>query len=299
MSHLLSFLKWLLIAVLVQAGPSFSATMVEDRDLWFFVLVKSSNYSQDAEGELELLNYHFFSELFAKSSGLIKSATLTRMSPSEQTFDHTDRGDAFYYEGGHFKTLAGVDAAHPNGDYRFNIQFHSGAVIDTTMTLAGPGGKTDIPAAIQIYLDQGGLRVRSDRVDPDQALTVSWSPYSNGASDPKGIVDDMIFVVFQDCRGERVFHTGLPFKEKNYLTYKATEVIVPAGRFEAGHDYAMFVEFPHRVDSAVVGGTPAFTSYATATYLDVRTTGDGESECPEKAPPLDTGQTDRMDVEIN
>jgi hypothetical protein len=141
--------------------------------------------------------------------------------------------------------------------------------------------------------------VRPDAVDPGLDLTVSWSSYSNGAPDPKGIVDDMIFVVFQDCTGKRVFHTGLPFKEPSYMTYRTTEVAVPRDRFESGHPYAMFVEFPHRVDSVVIDGTPGFASYATATYLDVRTTGTSVSQCPEKAPPLDTGQTDRMDVELN
>ena len=83
------------------------------------------------------------------------------------------------------------------------------------------------------------------------------------------------------------------------MTYRSKEADVPVGGFEAGHRYAMFVEFPHRVGSVVADGTPGFTSYATATYLDVDTIGTSNSECPEEAPPLDTGQTDRMDVEIN
>ena len=255
------------IAFVGYASACFAQEPADETDLWFFVLVKSSNYSQNTAGKLSLLNYHFFSELFAKQPGLIKSATLKRKMGEERSFDYVDRGDAFYYEGGHYKSLAGVDAAHPNGAYHFSITLSSGSVLDTSMTLAGPEGKTDIPAPIHIYFHQNGKLVRPDTVDPGLALMVSWSPYSNGASDPKGIVDDMIFVVFQDCKGERVFHTGLPFKEQNYMTYRAAEVSVPAGRFESGHPYAMFVEFPHRVDSVVIGGTPGFTSYATATYL--------------------------------
>ena len=62
----------------------------------------------------------------------------------------------------------------------------------------------------------------------------------------------------------------------------------------------MFVEFPHVVDSKVVNGVPGFTSYATATYTDINTVGEIDpSSCPDELPPLDTGQTDRMDVEIN
>lgn len=289
----------LIAALLLQGNISVAAENASESDLWFFVLVKSSNYSQSQDGELTLLNYHFFSELFGKEPGLIKSATLQRSGTQDEPYTYVDRGESFYYEGGHYKTVEGVDAAHPNGNYHFNITLSSGNTLAASLDLSGPEGKTDIPAPIQIYLHQQGALVQPAHVDPQRDLRVSWSPYSNGSSDPNGIVDDMIFIVFQNCRGERIFHTGLPFKESNYMTYASTEAIVPAGRFEAGHSYAMFVEFPHRVDSVLVGSTPGFTSYATATYMDIDTTGQSKSECPDAAMPLDTGQTDRMDVEIH
>ena len=91
----------------------------EQDELWFFVLVKSNNHSQSMDGELKLLNYHFFSELFGKEQGKIKSASLTRLDKDEAIFEYEDRGEAFYYEGGHFNTLEAVDSAHPNTDYRF------------------------------------------------------------------------------------------------------------------------------------------------------------------------------------
>lgn len=82
------------------------------------------------------------------------------------------------------------------------------------------------------------------------------------------------------------------------MTYTAREVVVPPGRFRPGETYSMFVEFPHVVESIMVKGVPGFTSYATATYTDITTTGTSADECPDDIPPLDTGQTDRMDVEI-
>ena len=49
------------------------------------------------------------------------------------------------------------------------------------------------------------------------------------------------------------------------------------------------------VDSRVVDGVPGFTSYATATYIDIRTLGEqSDQSCPDAPPPMDTGQTDRM-----
>jgi hypothetical protein len=275
------------------------ASSAED-DLWFFVLVKSNNYSQSQEGKLTLLNYHFFSELFGREEGKIKSATLTRVGSAEEAKVYEDRDDTFYYEGGHFNNVEALDEKHPNGDYHFRIELASGEKIDTDLSLRGPQGKTDIPAPIKIYFFQDNKEVKPYAVDPNKPTTVKWSPYSNGQADPNGIVDDMIFVVFQDCQGERVFHTGLPFKESRYMKYDVNETTVPMSRFKPGQTYSMFVEFPHVVDSKIVNGIPAFTSYATATYLDIHTTGESdENSCPDKMPPLDTGQTDRMDVEIN
>ena len=269
-------------------------------DLWFFVLVKSNNFSQSQDGKLTLLNYHFFSELFGKQMGKIKSATLTRVGKNGESFNYEDRSETFYYEGGHYNTVESLDNAHPNGEYRFQIVLASGDQIETTLSLKGPDGLTDIPAPIQISFYQDGMKVKQKTVNPDLPLQVKWSPYSNGRADANGIVDDMIFVVFQNCQGERVFHTGLPFKEAEYTKYNITEINVPAGRFKPGQTYSMFVEFPHVVDSKVVNGVPGFTSYATATYTDINTVGKIDpNSCPDEIPPLDTGQTDRMDVEIN
>jgi hypothetical protein len=266
-------------------------------DLWFFVLVKSSNYSQDKDKQLSLLNYHFFSELFGKKPGAIQSASLQRLG-DEKVYRYTDRGNTFYYEGGHFKSVDAVDQAHPNGEYRFNIELSSGEKIEKSLRLSGDQGETDIPQPITISLYQNELEQPTDAIDSGQDLAVRWSKYSNGRDDVNGVVNDMIFVVFQNCFGKRVFHTGLPFKNEDYLTHAAKEVIVPSGVLEAGQPYSMFVEFPHVVDSVMAGATPGFTSYATATYLDIETKGEGPNQCPEKIPPLDTGQTDRMDVEI-
>ncbi|HLF32218.1 MAG TPA: VOC family protein, partial [Xanthomonadales bacterium] len=129
-------------------------------------------------------------------------------------------------------------------------------------------------------------------------LDIRWSDYSNGRDDPRGIVDDMIFVVVADCHGERLYHTGLPFGEEPYMRHGVRQVQVSAGLLRPGEPYSMFVEFPHVVDSVMAGNAPGFTSYATATYLDMKTTGVAVGTCPARQPPMDTGQTDRMQVAI-
>ena len=56
----------------------------QQSDITFFVLVKSSNYSQDSTGQLTLLNYHFFSEIFLTDSGSIERAELTLHNRPEE-----------------------------------------------------------------------------------------------------------------------------------------------------------------------------------------------------------------------
>ncbi len=255
--------------------------------------MKSSNYAQDSLGELTLLNHHFFSEIFLAEGGNLEGATLTLPNRPAEPLEYVNRGSNYYVEGGHFDTLEELDRAYPNGTFAFDIAAPSVRLAGEELRLAGPGGETDLPAPITISLFQEGRAVSPLEIDPQQALVIRWSDYSNGLGDPRGVVDDMIFVVVADCHGQRLYHTGLPFQGE-YLTYETTEVLVDPNTLSPGQPYSMFVEFPHVVDSRVIDGVPGFTSYATATYLDLRTTGaSSDSTCPDAPPPMDTGQTDR------
>jgi hypothetical protein len=274
---------------------SFQAACSEQTDISFFVLVKSSNYSQDSLGQLTLLNYHFFSEIFVQPGGRVDSAGLAPDGAESEPIPYVDRGHNHYLEGGHFDSLEELDAAHPNGGFVFDIAAPTVRLRQVRLNLAGPGNRTDIPAPITISLSQAGVTVSPQAVDPTKDLIIGWSDYSNGAADPRGIVDDMIFVVVADCHGSRLFHTGLPF-EGEYLSYRATDVLVAAGTLDTGQPYSAFVEFPHVVDSRMVRGVPGFASYATATYVDLHTTGSiSDATCPAVPPPMDTGQTDRKE----
>ncbi len=279
----------LAVAAILVAGCS------QQSDISFFVLVKSSNYAQNAEGQLKLLNYHFFSEIFLQPEGSLTSAMLTRADFPHESMEYVSRGDNYYFEGGHFDSEDELDRTHPNGSYVFIITTPTVHLRDLTLLLEGTSGVTDIPQPITVSLWQGDVRVHPLSVDPTKDLVFRWSAYSNGAEDPRGIVDDMIFVVVADCQGERVFHTGLPF-QGDYTTFRTSEMLVASGVLSPGQPYSAFVEFPHVVDSRIERGVPGFTSYATATYLDLRTTGTRADEaCPDVPPPMDSGQTDRMD----
>jgi hypothetical protein len=266
------------------AGPP-----AKPSDVRFFVVVKSSNYSQK-DGALTLLNYHYFSELFpapgAQLEGKLTSPGFDRPKAYEQK-DHT-----LYVEGGHFPTLAALDTAYPNDVYQVSIDSRNIRIADGSVNLRGDRGTTDIPDPIHITLVQDARSVAPAEIVAAKPTTIRWTPFSNGRSDPRGIVDDMIFVVIQDCHGRNVFHTGLPFDGK-YLRYDASEVQVPANLLEPGEPYSMFVEMPHVVDSTRAQGVPGFAAFATATYLDLHTLGTGSAKCPAALPPMDTGQTDR------
>jgi hypothetical protein len=262
----------------------------------FFVLVKSSNYSQSTDGALTLLNYHFFSEIFP-AAGVAVSGNLT--TPGATVAKPYEPHDAtLYVEGGHFKTLSDLDAAYPNGQYRVSLQGSGVNVSGAPLNLSGPQGKTDLPAPIHISVEQDGHSISPDRIVATKPVTLRWSAFSNGRSDPNHIVDDMIFVVLQDCHGQRIFHTGLPF-DGPYMHHDVREVQLDANLLHPGQPYSMFVEMPHVADSIRAGDTPGFASYATATYLDLKTVGDlqavGKSSaaCPASMPAMDTGQTDR------
>jgi len=285
---------WVRIILLVVPLP-LAVGCSQQSDISFFVLVKSSNYAQDPDGQLELLNYHFFSEIFLRPGGSLTSATLIRAGSQSDSMEYVSRGDNYYFEGGHFDSEEQVDRAHPNGRYLFDITTPTVQLRGLELGLEGPGGATDIPKPITVSLWQGDARVDPFSVDPAKDLVVRWSEYSNGIEDPRGMVDDMIFVVIADCQGERIFHTGLPF-EGDYTTFRTTQILVKAGVLRPGQPYSAFVEFPHVVDSKLEKGVPGFSSYATATYLDLGTTGPrADHACPDTPPPMDTGQTDRMD----
>ncbi len=87
----------------------FHAACSDQANVSFFVLVKSSNYSQDSLGQLTLLNYHFSSEIFVLPGGRIDSASLSSDGAESEPIPYVDRGDNYDVEGGHFDSLEELD----------------------------------------------------------------------------------------------------------------------------------------------------------------------------------------------
>lgn len=260
----------------------------------FLVMGKTTNHRQATSGDLSLLNYHFFAEIFPKhGEGEVTEALLRFPDGRPQTFE--DLGYVLEVHGGRYDNEEDLDALYPNGDYSFAFATPGGRVNDRVLSIRGTGeGASRIPAAPRITLSQRGGVVSPRTIRSNEDLEVTWSPFRAGERDPNGIVDDLIFVVVADCHGERIEHSGRPFEGAHFLTFETSRYVVPAQRLEPGRPYQMSVEHA-KVDTSREDGIVGLVTYASTTFLDFRTTGaaDGASACPDVMPKFDAGQTDR------
>jgi hypothetical protein len=95
-----------------------------------------------------------------------------------------------------------------------------------------------------------------------------------------------------DCDGVRRAHSGRPFENTPYLTYTDESFVIDASRLLPENVYQLSVE--HAVlDTTLEHNVPAFATYATSTFLDIRTTGEAEpgSACHSIRRKFDAGQT--------
>src|SRR5262245_20200307 len=83
----------------------------------FLVMGKTSNYRQSEEsGDIGLLNFHFFSEIFVRPGGRVSDASLRFPGGGDgatQSFE--DRGPVLELHGGRFDAETALDEAYPPG----------------------------------------------------------------------------------------------------------------------------------------------------------------------------------------
>ena len=272
----------LLLAASVVPGPGDHVS--------FLVMGKTTNHRQSVSGELGLLNYHFFAEIFVREGGRVSNASLTFPGgPAVKVQSFEDRGQVLELHGGRFDRQEALDQEYPTGEYRLRFQTPGGSVEGRPLRLRG----SRIPEGPRITLLQDGRPVSPESVDPTKDLTVTWSEFGGARSDPNGVLDDLVFVVVGNCRAERVVHSGRPFEGTPFLTYRTKEYTIPFGKLSPGEAHQMFVEHAS-VDTSEEGGIVGLVTYASTTFLDFQTIGSpaGRS-CPEVMPPFDGGQTDR------
>ncbi len=264
----------------------------------FIVMGKTANTRQAPDGALTLLNYHFFAEIFVKDGGSVTGASLAFPDGKTQPFE--DLGFVQEVHGGRYGDEPELDRAYPNGSYTFRFSTPSGPIgpiVDVdgrVLRVRGTGeGASRIPKPVRITLHQGGREISATAVDPERDLTVTWSPFDGAGADANGILDDLMFVVLGDCRGEKTVHSGRPFEGTGYLSYSATEYVIPKNKLAAGEPHQLFIE-QAKVDTSKEDGIVGLVTYAATTFLDFETTGNASGpECPSTMPKIDGGQTDR------
>jgi hypothetical protein len=269
-------------------------SVAEQADITFLVAGKTSNHRQQADGSTAVLNYHFFAEIFLKEGGVVAPASLLTPLSAGQAVAFTDSGYALEVHGGRYKTEQELEAAYPDGNYAFNYTSPSTGAVSQPVHLANPNaGGSGLPAAPRIKLSQNGKSVNPDAIDPDVDLRVSWSQFTAGSADPLAIMDDLLFVIMGDCDGVRRAHSGRPFENTPYLTYADTHFDIQAEQLLPENVYQLSVE--HAVlDTTREHEVTAFATFATTTFLDIKTTGTAPAgkACLKICKPFDAGQKD-------
>lgn len=260
----------------------------------FLVMGKTTNHRQDPDlSERSLLNYHFFAEIFVRNGGVVADASLAFPDGGEQRFE--DLGYVLELHGGRYDDEQALDRAYPDGVYRLRYRTPT-AKVDRVMEVQTGEVLSRIPPPPRITLNQEGRLVPADAVDPSKDLVVTWSEFAVGASDPNGILDDLVFVVLGDCRGEKTVHSGRPFEGTSFLTYATKEFVIPKEKLRAGEPHQMFVEHA-TVETSEEDGVVGLVTYASTTFLDFHTRGGSAvPPCPPRMTPIDQGQTDRREV---
>jgi catechol 2,3-dioxygenase-like lactoylglutathione lyase family enzyme len=281
---------WVLVAMVLALSWGGGTCAADSKPPRLFVVGKTVNYRQAADGALTLINYHFFAEIFLASGG--ESGVGELVDPSGRVMRFQAEEGVLRVPGKRFfSSLVDLDTEAPDGSY--TVQFEAPELGAITGTIALRARSQDMADPVHITLFQDDKSIPPSAVDPGKALTIGWTPFRKGRSDPNGISDDLIFVHVGDCRGKMISRSPPPFVQTPALTYRARSYTVAPGAFVGGATYQISVEHAPVV-TRMIGGVPALATYPATTYLDVHTQGSGTIVCPDPPYRMDPGQSDRM-----
>ncbi len=248
-------------------------------DVLFLVLGKMSIYLQSETGEHTLRDHHFVAEIMPKENGEILGGTLTSANAPNFSLPFNPEGPQFLAHGARVTSAAELHTEHPDGTYIFNYQTRSGKMVGQPLTIKRRSTTDPMPAPATITLYQNERIVIPSAVNPNQNLTVRWTPMKGNMKSPDSELADLIFVLGFDCFGNNIAHSGRPYNGKPYLTYEATEYTIFAKDLEPGMQYNLIVE-QATADVERFKGVPGIATYATLTFLDAKTTGEAAINCP-------------------
>lgn len=276
---------------------TWSIAFSQERHADYVVLGKSINHRQSSAGELKLLNTVFFAEIFVARNGLVTNGYL--QGPGEAT-------DGLRFPEGTIQFLAGkrqfsidkLSENYPDATYYFNFDTPDGNVRDLPATFTRDASEVRNPGPIRLTLYQDGKLADPQAINPELDLTVKWSSFEKGSDDPRGIAEDMIYVIMGNCQGNETVHSGHAISDAHALTYEADEFVVQADHLLSGQPFQLEVEHSN-MDTDVQQGVEVIVTYAATTFLDFQTTGEDTLKliCPDVPYAMDGGQTDRPKVQ--
>ena len=265
----------------------------QDQHADYVVLGKSVNHRQSADSDLSLLNTVFFAEIFLTENGHVTNGYL--QGPGEAA-------DGLRFPEGKIQFLAGtrqysIEALtehFPDTTYHFSFDTPDGKVRGLPATFQRDQGEMRNPGPISVFLFQDGERANPAAIDPDVDLTVRWSEFAKGSADPRGTIDDMIYVIVGDCMGNEIEHSGHAISDPEALTYAAKEFVIPAAKLRPGQPFQLEVEHSN-MDTDIWNNIEIIVTYAATSFLDIQTTGLNARNlaCPAVPYAMDGGQTDR------
>ena len=265
---------------------------------------KYVTYEQNSDGSLAVTDYHFLAEVcYVDSDQLENARALLYVDGGDSPLATFDANDPRAFSNGYYYTrksksyddLAALDAAHPASDaYVWEIAGPKGTCGLAPVRIGGPQQRTQIPESSPIFLLQDSKPVTNHhRVRHDLPLTISWKPFTSGASHPETIWDDLIFALVSNARGEVIFTGGAPGAEGGFLDYTKTSTQVPGGVMESGMDHVVFISQVKYVDNNLSDGIQQLACNSFAVELPIRTAGEPAAppSTARKAPYLWGGKT--------
>jgi hypothetical protein len=242
----------------------------------FYGVGKVARYQQHMDSSLEYLGPLFFAEVFIAEGSEVTDASIRFPTPVSEKrqleYRHTESeeiGDVMYLSGG-AETDAELEENFPSAAYAFTFSTPAGDVVDSVVSFEGGA----FPTQPVIIFEQGNVRIPFDKVDTNQDLVITWTPFTEGRADENRILDDLIFVAIDSCMVEDLVHSGRPFEKDDHLTFRAEYYVVPAGTFDPGQTYSMYVEHALLPHTQKDYGMPAFATFAASTYMDFQTIGE-------------------------
>lgn len=273
---------------------AWTAAPAQEQHADYVVIGKSINTRQSLDGELSLLNTVFFAEIFATPDGVVTNGYLQGPGDAENGLPFPD-GNIQFLAGKRAFNIEALTDRFPDATYYFNFNTPDGNVRNLPATFRRDEGEMRNPGPIKLTLRQNEEVVEPRKIDPERDLTISWTPFEKGARDPRGIAEDMIYVIMGDCMGRETVHSGHALSDAHALTYEADKFVVKAENLLPGQAFQLEVEHSN-MDTDVQRHIEVIVTYAATTFLDVQTTGKDSQgrSCPDVPFAMDGGQTDRQ-----